>query len=114
MPMPSTKNTKGLALAYKRAKAKLAKIAELGITPKTTESALNKIIKARCEAKAKEDPDGNSWEYFARGQEYYIHDLQQFSKLSIEEALNAEYEAAFGDVSSEAEMIAKLKAEFSK
>jgi len=101
------KNQHALALAFKKAKAKGSKIKELGITPDMSEQDIEDMIVTQ--AKLKAELDDSAWTTHIKGMRWYIESLVKFSSLEAEERLDAEYEEAFADVASEAEMLAKLE-----
>jgi len=101
------KNQHALALAFKKAKAKSNKIKELGITPDMSTQDIEAMIIAQAKAKAEEA--GDEWTTHIKGMRWYIESLVAFSALGAQERLDAEYEDAFADVASEAEMLAKLE-----
>jgi len=101
------KNQHALALAFKKAKAKSNKIKELGIHPDMSEQEIEAMIIAQ--AKAKAEADGDDWTTHIKGMRWYVESLVNFSGLSAQERLDTEYEDAFAEVASEAEMLKKLE-----
>ena len=101
------KNQHALALAFKKARAKSAKIKELGIRPDMSEQEVEDLIVAQAKAKAEEA--GDNWTEHIKGMRWYIEQLVKFSGLNAQERLDAEYEDAFAEVASEAEMLKKLE-----
>jgi len=101
------KNQHALALAFKKARAKSSKIKELGIHPDMSEQEIEAMIIAQ--AKAKAEADGDEWTTHIKGQRWYIESLIAFSALNAQERFDTEYEDAFAEVASEAEMLKKLE-----
>ena len=101
------KNTEALALAYNTTRAKLRKIKELGITPKLTETKIEKLVITL--AKNKADNENGDYKDKIKGMEWYVNDLVEFSKLTVEEQLELEYNNSFGKVASEDEMLRELE-----
>ena len=103
------KNPHGLALGFRRARAKSNKIKELKITPDFTDDQIDTLVKTLSEAKAK--ADGNDdWKPYSKGQQWYIEDLVKFSAMTAREKLDYEYEMAFPETADEDEMLAALEA----
>ena len=102
------KNQQVLATAYKKAKSKIAKIKELGITPDMSQDDQDAIIKRLAEAKAIEENEPMT--KFLHGQEWYVKSLVDFSGIEPAQQLDQEYEDCFADFSTEDEMTAKLAA----
>ena len=100
------KNQQALALAFKRAKYKILKIKELGITPKYTAEQIDKLIEKLSKAKAKETE--TKWETHVKGQRWYVEDLVKLSALGNQELLDYEYAQSFPDVADESELLAEL------
>jgi len=100
------KNPQALALAFKKCKGKIQKIAELEITATMKDAKIDALIEALATAKAVEK-SVNISEVIA-GQRWYIESLVKFSGLSVEEQLTAEYEDSFADTASESEMLKAL------
>lgn len=103
----TNKNHEALVLAYKRAKAKSLKIKELNITPFMEHDDIEKLIIDLCKFKAKVD-GVDDWSTYVKGQRWYVNSLVEFSGLTGQERLDAEYDSCFADVASEAELLAKL------
>jgi len=101
------RNQHALALAFKKARAKSKKVKELNITPDMSEQVIESMIIAQ--AKAKAETDGDDWTTHIKGMRWYVENLIQFSGLSAQERLDVEYEDAFAEVASEAEMLKKLE-----
>jgi len=101
------KNQHALALAYKKAKAKSNKVKELGIHIDMSEQDIEDMIVTQ--AKAKAETAGDEWTTHIKGMRWYVESLVKFSGLTATERLNTEYEDAFAEVASEAEMLAKLE-----
>lgn len=101
------KNQHALALAFKKAKAKSNKIKELNIHSDMTEQEIEDMIVMQ--AKAKAETAGDEWTTHIKGMRWYVESLVKFSGLSAKERLEVEYEDAFAEVASEAEMLAKLE-----
>ena len=102
------KNPQALALAFKKCKGKIQKIAELSITSTMGVKKIDGIIERLATAKAVEKSVDIS--EVVAGQRWYVEGLVKFSGLSIEEQLTAEYEDSFADSASEGEMLAALHA----
>lgn len=99
------RNQEVLALAFKRARAKSAKINELAITAKMTKKAIDELIVTLAKAK-----DPAKWETHIKGQRWYVEDLVAFAKLGASDRLEYEYAHAFPELASEDEMLADLEA----
>tara|TARA_R110000822_G_scaffold303878_1_gene428831 strand:+ start:478 stop:792 length:315 start_codon:yes stop_codon:yes gene_type:complete len=100
------RNPEVLAAAFKNAKRKLASIALHNITPDMSDDEIDTVVLTLSGIKAKSsDLD---YSEFISGQEYYVSLLIDFSAMTAEERLTLEYDAAFGDIASEAEMLAQL------
>lgn len=100
------KNPQALALAFKKCKGKIQKIAELKITPDMKDAKIEILIENLATAKAVEK-SVNVSEVVA-GQRWYIEGLVKFSGLTVEDQLNTEYEDSFADSASEGEMLKAL------
>ena len=100
------KNPQARALAFKKCKGKLLKIAELGITPDQSEEATEAMIEALSNAKATEKQVELA--EVVAGQRWYIENLVRFSGMTIEEQFQAEYDDSFADTASEGEMLKAL------
>ena len=101
------RNPQITAVAFKKAKAKLAKIKQLGILPDMTVEAIDALVMNLAEAKAiVEQKDVKE---FVAGQEYYVGMLVEFSGMTAIEQLNIEYDDAFPEVASEEELLAMLE-----
>ncbi len=100
------KNPQVTATAFKKAKAKMKKIAQLSITPDMSEDEIDAIVMDLAEAKAIENnaPVGD----FVKGQQWYVQSLVDFSGMTPQERLDLEYEDVFGEVASEEELLALL------
>ena len=101
------KNPQALALAFKKCKGKIAKIKELGITPDMPETEVEALIEVLATAKASED--GTAMADHVKGQRWYVEGLVKFSAMSVEQQLESEYQDAFADNASEAEMLKALQ-----
>jgi len=101
------KNQHALALAFKKAKAKSNKIKELNIHSDMTNQEIEDMIVTQSKAKA--ETAGDEWTTHIKGMRWYVELLIKFSGLDAQERLNTEYEDAFAEVASEAEMLAKLQ-----
>ena len=101
------KNPQALALAFKKCKGKIAKIKELGITPDMPEANVEALIEGLATAKASED--GTAMADHVKGQRLYVEGLVKFSSMTVEQQLEAEYQDAFADNASEAEMLKALQ-----
>lgn len=106
------KNQEALALAYRRTKAKINKIKELGIKQDMTEKQVDALITKMAKAKA-ETPEsiqeGKPWTDHVKGQRWYVEDLIEFDKLDVKEKLDYEYSNSFADTASEDEMLEELE-----
>ena len=100
------KNPQALALAYKKCKGKIQKIAELSIVPAMSDKKVEALIENLATAKAVEKAVPIS--DVVAGQRWYVEGLVRFSGLTIEEQLNSEYEDSFADSASEGEMLKAL------
>jgi len=101
------KNPQALALAFKKCRGKLLKIAELGITPDMSDEAVDAMIEKLSEAKA--DAASSNMAEFVAGQRWYVESLVKFSGLETEAQLQAEYEDSFAESASETEMLTALQ-----
>jgi hypothetical protein len=102
------KNPEVLAAAFKSAKRKLAHIAAYGINPEMETADIDTLVLKLSGMKAK-DSD-HDYSHFISGQEYYVSLLIEFSAMTPQERLDCEYDVAFADIASEAEMLAQLVA----
>lgn len=102
------RNQQVLATAFKKAKRKIARIKELGITPEITEEAADAIIENLATAKALEA--GEKVADHLDGQQWYVESLVKASGMTAQELIDAEYEDSFGDIASEDEMTTALDA----
>ncbi len=102
------KNPQALALAFKKCKGKIQKIAELSITSGMAVKKIETLIESLATANAIEKSVDIS--EVVAGQRWYVESLVKFSGLSIEEQLTTEYEDSFADSASEGEMLAALRA----
>ena len=100
------KNTTALTYAHRKAKQKVRKIKELGITSKLSDKKINEIIKALAVKRA--DDEANNWEDHISGYRMYVEGLVKFSGFTSQEKLDYEYDYAFSDVASESQMIDDL------
>ena len=101
------KNPQALAAAFKKARGKILKIKELGITPDIDEESTELLIESLAQAKA--DTDGLTLAETVKGQRWYVEGLIKFSGLTRGEQLEAEYNDAFADSADEAEMLCALE-----
>lgn len=99
-------NQQVLATAYKKAKYKLSRIAELKITPDMDEDDIDDIVMNLATAKAIQEE--RPVKEFTRGQQWYVESLVKFSGMTPLERLDTEYEDCFADSSSKEDMLAKL------
>jgi hypothetical protein len=101
------RNPQVLAAAFRVAKAKKAKIAQLGITADMTEDEIDSLVMSLAEAKAieKEAPMKD----FVAGQQWYVEQLVTFAGMTAKERLDAEFEDKFPEVASEEELLALLE-----
>lgn len=95
------------ASAFRSARGKSVKIAELGITPDMSEDAIDEIVSQLAEKKAEET--GKKFEDIVKGQRWYVEDLVKFSGLDAQERLDYEYMQKFPDIASEDEMLQSLE-----
>jgi len=102
------KNPEALALAFKKCRSKIQKIQALGITPDMPEEAQDKVINDLATARALQD--GKTVDDVFEGQAWYVQNLIEFSGLSVENQLEAEYQDTFATTASEPELIDALKA----
>ncbi len=100
------KNQQVLAVAFKKAKRKIQRIKELGITPKMSTKKIDEIVTRLAEAKAIEE--SVPVKDLLDGQQWYVESLVAASALSGQELLDKEYDDAFADVAGEDEMSALL------
>jgi hypothetical protein len=100
------KNPQALALAFKKCKGKILKIAELKITPTMKDAKIETLIENLATAKAVEKSVAIT--EVVAGQRWYVEGLVKFSGLTVEEQLNSEYEDSFADSASESEMLKAL------
>lgn len=101
-----SKNPQVLGAAFKSAKLKLAKIAEHNITADMSIDDRDLVVIYWADAKAEET--GEPADNFIKGQEWYLNLLIKFAGMTAQERLDYEYDAAFGDIASEAEMLTQL------
>ena len=101
-------NPQAQATASRRAVAKSRRIKELGITPKLTVKKQDKIVLALAEAKAIEQ--GKPMDSFVKGQEWYVLDLKEFSRMDATQRFEHEYAAAYHDVASKDEIVGSIQA----
>ena len=101
------KNPQALAVAYRRAVAKSAKLNELEIEVGIDEKGIDETIKFLAEKKA--ESEGKPWTDFVKGQRWYVEDLVKFAGLDAEERLNYEYAQAFPDTATEDELLTALE-----
>ena len=102
------RNSETLVLAFKKAKSKKLKIRELLIEPDMNDDAVDALIVHLAKLKAATLGKGD-WTSYVKGQRWYVESLIKFSGLTEEEQLDMEYEEAFIEIASEAELIKKLK-----
>jgi CelD/BcsL family acetyltransferase involved in cellulose biosynthesis len=102
------KNPQALALAFKKCRGKLLKIAELGIKSDQTDKITEAMIETLAEQKAI-DMKVDLAEVVV-GQRWYVEGLIRFSGLTVEAQLQAEYDDSFADTASEGEMLQALTA----
>jgi len=103
------KNHEVLAMAFKRAKGKSKKITELGITPKFTKKQTDAMIVKLADEKLADPTYKKDRNEAIKGQRWYVEDLIAFSALTVQERLDAEYEASFADIAGEDEMLGELQ-----
>ena len=102
------KNPHGLALGFRRARAKSNKIKELGINADFTEEQIDELVKTLSEAKAKAEGK-DDWKPYSKGQQWYVEDLVRFASMTPREKLDYEYDQAFPDTADEDEMLLALE-----
>lgn len=100
------KNPQARALAFKKCKGKLMKIAELGIKPDQSEEATEAMIETLSNAQAEKKAVDIS--EVVVGQRWYVEGLVAFSGMTTEEQFQKEYDDSFADTASEAEMLKAL------
>lgn len=100
------RNPQVLATAFKKARAKLKKINQLGITPDMSEDDIDKLVIKLSEIKGIET--NSHMNNFITGQQWYVQSLVDFSGMTAEERLDHEYEDCFPDVASEQELLDML------
>lgn len=103
------RNPQAMTIAFKKCKGKILKIKELGITPDMSEEDVDALIEKLATAKCESDKTTTMAEQ-VKGQRWYVESLVKFSGLSTEEQFDSEYNDAFADNASEAEMLEALKA----
>lgn len=103
------RNQQVMATAFKKAKSKILRIKQLGITPTMTEDAIEQIVIDLATVKALET-QGKTIKDFLDGQQWYVESLVKASGLTGTEIFNAEYDDSFGDIASEEEMFGVLNA----
>ncbi len=101
------RNPQVQATAGKKARAKLVKIQELGITADMSEDDADALIVRLATAKAIEDsvPVADKM----KGQQWYVNELIKFAGMTALERLNTEYDDCFFEVASEEEILAMLE-----
>jgi hypothetical protein len=102
------RNQQVLAIAFKKAKRKLQRIKELGITADMSEDAIDSLVTQLAEAKAVEAEA--PVKDFLDGQQWYVESLVTASGMTSQELIDAEYEDSFADAASEDEMSEVLDA----
>ena len=102
-----SKNKHALAIAFKRAKAKIGKVLELKITPDMEQSQINKLAIKLAKKKAK--AEDKNYTDLIKGQQWYIETLVRFSSLEPKKALENEYNDVIGFIAEEAELINQLE-----
>lgn len=102
------KNPQALALAFKKCKGKILKIAELGITSDQDETATEAMIESLADAKA--TAKSVDIQEVVVGQRWYVEGLVKFAGMTPEEQLQQEYDDSFADTASESEMLKALTA----
>lgn len=101
------RNPKALATASRISTAKSNKINALGIHPKMTKKAFGIMVLEQ--AKIKQDGgDTRSWNDIVKGQEWYLDDLRDYSKLNGQQRAEFEYIDAEHDSNSFDEIVANL------
>lgn len=101
------KNQHVLAIAFRKAKGKKGAIKRLGIDPAMDNDTRRNLVISLAEAKAKKD--NVPVESLIDGQQWYVQQLMDFSGLTANEQLEAEYLDAFPEVASENELLAALE-----
>lgn len=102
------RNQQALASGFRKAKGKKGAVVRLGIKPEMTVKQVEKLVIKLAKAKAVEE--GVKYSTLLDGQQWYVENLLAFSKLDSQEQLNHEYDSAFSNVASEAEMLTALDA----
>ena len=102
------RNQQVLAAAFKKAKRKLKKISELGVTANFTDDQVVELTRTLAEAKAIED--GVDMREHLDGQEWYVRSLVEAAGMSAQEVLDKEYDDSFADIAEEDDMIEALDA----
>ena len=100
------RNQQVLAAAFKKAKRKINKIKELGVTPDMDEDAQYELVKRLAEAKAIEE--GSDMSKFIDGQTWYVQSLVEAAAMQPQELLDAEYDDSFADIAGEDDMLKAL------
>jgi hypothetical protein len=103
------RNQSVLTSAFKKAKAKIKRIQELGIRADMTEDEIEEVVVALATAKALEN-EGKTVKDYLDGQQWYVESLVKAAGLTGQELLDSEYEEAFADNASEDEMLTALNA----
>ena len=101
------KNPQVMATAFKKGRAKLKKIEQLGIVADISEDDIDTIVMNLAEAKAIENsaPVAD----YVKGQQWYVQSLVDFAGLTAAERLDFEYNDCFAEVASEEELVAMLE-----
>lgn len=103
------RNQQVLAIAFKKAKAKIKRIKEMCITSDMAEEAVDKLVMDLAAAKCLEETGNvDDVKKYIDGQQWYVESLVKASGMSDEVLLDAEYHDSFGDVAEESEMVAML------
>jgi len=96
------KNQEALALAFKKARYKKTRIAELNITAEMKDEDVDILIEKLALAKAIENNAPVT--KFRKGQEWYVEHLITAAGMTGEQLIEAEYLESVGEVSTESEM----------
>lgn len=101
------KNQKILAIAFRTATAKRAKLLKLNVEHDMSEDAIKALTISLAEKKAA--TTNTTVESNLEGQEWYVRSLVKFAGMTAKEQLEFEYNEAFPDNSSYDELLAALE-----
>jgi len=102
----NNRNQEALAMAYKNARAKKAKLVELAIEKEMDQDSKEALMVYL--AKAKAETTGKTWQEHIKGQDWYLEHLIAFANMTGQERLDYEYNEVFGEVATEAELVTDL------